>query len=547
MEYERSVVGLAREAAERSDWTEVYDLLRDTDPSQLEARDLEVLADAAWWLCRVEESLEVRRKAYAGYASAGDERRAAYNAWMLSTEFQYVGRPSLSAGWLTRAQRHLSGEPECVERGYLVLSEAEAAEARGDLDGAVARAHEMVEIGRRCRSPEVVALGQTILGRLLVANGRTAEGLALLDEAMCDVLAGEHEGMVTGWVYCLAVAVCFDLADLRRASEWNDAAMAWCATLPAGTPFHGLCRVHHVELIGLGGDWAGASTEADRACRELMAYHPNMAGESYYVAGEIRRRMGDLTAAEEAFRRAHELGREPQPGLSLLRLAQGNAAAAAAALRSSLAGGGGSALGRARLLAAQVEVALASGDVEGARAARDELCAIAGASGSALLEAMAATADGAVQLAGHDPAGPLERLRAARALWLELALPYEAARARVLLAAACRAAGDEETARLELGAARSVFERLGSAADVRSVDDLLDPERETPANLTGREVEVLRLVAAGRTNREIAAELVLSPHTVARHLNNIFAKLGVSSRAAATAFAYDHDLVTPRA
>lgn len=544
MAEQRSAVERARDAARRGAWPDVYDLLTGRE-DQLAGEDLEALADAAWWLCRVEESLAVRQRAHAAYLAAGDPRRAGYNAWMLSVEYGYVGKPTLSAGWLKRARRHLRDQPDCAEQGFVVFSEAEAAELAGDLETALRAAERVSAIGRRCDSPDLVALGMQMQGRLLVRMNRTADGLELLDEVMCDVLAGALSDLVTGWVYCVAVAVCFELADLRRATEWNEAAMAWCASLPTGTPFHGLCRVHRVELLGLGGAWETARVEADRACDELMAYHPNMAGEAFYVAGELHRRKGNTAAAEKAFVRAHELGSDPQPGLALLRLSQGRADLAAAALRPALAGASHP-LRRARLLAAQVEVALAAGDRDRAGHAADEMEQIADATGQTLLEAMAATARGAVLLAGGEAAAARERLRAARGWWLDLGLPYEEGLARLLLAAASRAEHDAETARLEARAARAVFARLGVADGVREADALLAGEERFPGRLTAREVEVLRLVAAGKTNREIAADLVVSTHTVARHLNNIFAKLGVSSRAAATAFAFTHDLVNPR-
>lgn len=539
-----SAVERAREAAGRAAWPEVYDLLRDRDEPELAAEDLQALADAAWWLSRVEESLAARHRAYAAYVATGDGRRAGYNAWMLSTEYSFLGKAAASAGWLRRAQRHLHDTGECVEQGWLAFGEAESAELRGDLDGALNAARRMTELGLRCDSRDLVALGLQTQGRLRIAQGRVAEGLALVDEAMCDVAAGALTDLAAGWAYCLAIAVCFQVADLRRAREWTDAAMEWCEARPAGTPFHGLCRVHHVELMALGGRWQEANAEASRACQELLAYDPGIAGESFYVAGEIRRRSGDLAGAEQAFVRAHELGRDPQPGLALLHLAQGEAETATAMLRSCLDAGGGNDLSRCRLLAAQVEAALAAGHLDSARAAAAQLDTVARASGAALLEAMAATAGGEVALGAQNLGEAAARLRQARTLWLELGLPYEAARTRVHLAAASRASGDHETARLELRAARSVFERLGSSADVGVVDELLeDEDRGLPCNLTRRELEVLRLVAAGMTNRDIAAELVVSHHTVARHLNNIFSKLGVSSRAAATAFAYDHDLI----
>ncbi|TDE12195.1 helix-turn-helix transcriptional regulator [Jiangella asiatica] len=542
MPADRAATQRARAEAGRGGWPEVYRLLHDQDPESLGATGLEALAEAAWWLSRVEESLATRRRAHAAYVAAGDGRRAGYNAWMLATEYGFIGKEALAAGWLTKARRHLADLPECEEQGFLCFAEAELAAGAGDHEQALRLARHMAEVGARCESQDVVAMARLLEGRLRITVGDTETGLARLDEVMCDVMTGALGDLVTGWLYCLAVPICFELSDLGRATAWNDAAMAWCATLPAGTPFHGLCRVHHVELLGLGGAWDKARAEAVLACRELMNYHPNMAGESFYVAGELQRRMGDLTGAENAFLTAHELGRDPQPGLALLRLTQGKAQTAATALASCLAGGGWGLLDRARLLAAQAEVSVAIGDVETGQDAARDLEAMAGTSGSRLLEALSLQARGTVAAAGDDIADALARLRRARTLWLELQLPYEAAQARLLLATAYRAAGDDDTAELELRAARSTFIRLGSSAGLRRVEELLSSRRHLPAGLTTRQLDVLRLVAAGKSNRDIAAELVISANTVSRHLDNIYAKLGVSTRAAAAAFAYTHHL-----
>ena len=524
----------------RGGWPEAYRRLRGRDLDGLAAVELEALADASWWLSRVEESLAVRRRAHASFVAIGDARRAGYNAWMLATEYGFIGKPALAAGWLTKARRHLADEDECPERGFVAFTRAEMAAGRGDIDEALRLARHAVGIGVRCDSRDVVAMGRVLEGELLIRHGEVEDGLARLDDAMCDVMEGALSALVTGWLYCLAVPICFHLPDLPRASEWNAAALEWCAQLPAGTPFHGLCRVHHAELLGLSGALEEASTVADVASRELMDYHPNMAGESFYVAGELRRRRGDAAGAEVAFLTAHELGRDPQPGLALLRLSQGREDAAAAALRSCLAGGPWRLLERARLLAAQTEVALALADLELATGAADQLEAIADGSGATLLEAYAAMARGGIAVARRDLPLALERLRRARTLWLDLRLPYEAAQARVLLAEACREVGDHETGDIELRAARTAFAQLGAIADVGRTDGLL--AADVPGGLTPRQLEVLRLVAEGSTNREIADHLVISQHTVSRHLENIYAKLGVSSRAAATTFAHTHDL-----
>ncbi|MEU9012197.1 helix-turn-helix transcriptional regulator [Streptomyces sp. NPDC048479] len=544
----------ARDAAAREAWADVYGALRDLDPGRMAPDDLAVLADAAWWTSRVEESIAARIKAYSGYVTAGNARQAGFTAWMLFYEYQLAGRTAAAAGWLSRARQHLSGEPECVEHCYLAWVESEEAKQRGAFDEAMACARRMGGIAQRCGSPDLLAMSTQAQAGVLLAQGRIADGLALLDDAMCSTMAGELSSLFTGWIYCLGLQECMYSADLERAVEWTDAAMAWCASMPEENNFRGLCRVHRVEVLELCGDWPQAATEAALTCRELLPYEGRMAAEAFYLAGGIHRRRGDLAAAEASYARAHELGRDPQPGLALLRLAQGKADSSAAALRLALAdedGGNGrpDRLGRCRLLAGQVEVSLSLRQFDQARMAADELESIAREwqqrrqSTTTMLHAIAAAAGGAVAFADRDLERALPLLRRSLSLWLELGVPYEAAQVRMTLAAADRAAGDDEGARLELRAARAAFERLGATPDARRAAALLSSlYHRQPGELTEREIQVLRLVAAGGTNRSVAAELLISEHTVARHLNNIFAKLDVSSRAAATAYAYTHGL-----
>ncbi|MEY9996358.1 DNA-binding NarL/FixJ family response regulator [Streptomyces sp. V4I8] len=575
----------ARDAAAHEAWAEAYRLLGRLDATRLSPDDCAAFADAAWWTSRIDESIVQRMRAYSGYVAAGAARRAGLMAWLLFYEHQLAGRTAVAAGWLRRARRHLRGEPECVEQCYLAWVDAEEAQERGAFDEAMAAARRMAGIARRCGSPDLRAMSVQAQAGVLVARGRVGDGLDLLDDAMCSAMAGELSSFFTGWVYCLGLQRSMACVDIERAAEWTEAAMRWCAAMPAENNYRGLCRVHQVEVLELRGSWPEALAEAERTCEELLPYERRMAAEAVYLAGQIQRRRGELAEAEQSYDRTHELGRDPQPGLALLRLAQGKADASATALRLALASGtetgeteagetetggtvageteaGGTVAGeteagetmggrleRCRLLAAQVEVCLALGRTAEARTAAEGLRALARdwqrrcGSEATLLHASAAAASGAVAFAARDLDRALPLLRRALALWLELRVPYEAAQVRMTLAAADRAAGDDEGARMELRAAEQAFRQLGAVPDSRRAAALLaEVRRRQPRGLTEREIQVLRLVASGHTNRGIAAELVISEHTVARHLNNIFAKLDVSSRAAATAYAYEHGL-----
>ena len=532
----------ARDAARRESWADAFDAFGTLAPSELTPPDLEAFADAAWWLSRTEESIASRQRAHAAYSAVGDESKAAAMAARLAVDHFTRGEPAVGAGWLERARQHAQKAPESAGHGLLLVIEATVARYSGDLEGATELADRAADVAERYSDPDLTAMATHTKGLLLIAAGRVPDGVALLDEAMTSVVSGELSSFFTGIVYCNVIGACLELADVGRASQWSEAARVWCESLPPESPFPGMCRINRAEVARLRGAWSEAEAEATRASEELLRFDPMGAAQAFYEIGEIRRRIGNIPGAEESFARAREIGLDPQPGLALLRFDQGKSGAAAAALRVAAAAEPESRLQRARLLAAQVDIALAMSDLDTASAATDRLDALASDVDTPILVASATTARGALQLAQQDPTAALGTLRQACSTWQDLRLPYEAARARVLYGLALREAGDEDGARSELNAAVSAFERLGASPDARSSSAHLDGKDALPRGLTQREAEVLRLVAAGKTNRDIAALLVISEHTVARHLQNMFVKLGVSSRAGATAFAFEHGL-----
>jgi DNA-binding CsgD family transcriptional regulator len=524
-----------------SEWDQAFDTLSALDAAEgLGATELESLGEAAWWLCRMPECVSARQRSVAAYVAEGNPRHAGAVALQLFYTFSVRGESAIATGWLRRATRLLENEPEGVEHGQLRLAQARVARSQGDREGELAYARGAIALGHRLGDRDLVALGQYIEGRLLVREGQVNDGMATLDEAMLAAAQGELGPMATGQVYCNVIAACQELGDLRRAGEWTEALRGWCASQPASV-FPGLCRVHRAEVMRLRGAWSEAEQEARQAGEDLLESMPAFASEALYQLGEVRREMGDLAGAEHALRRASDLGREPQPGLALVRLAQGRTDAAAAAIRRALAQEANR-LMRARLLAAQVDIGIAARVLEPAAAAADELRAIAREYGSIALEAAAAGAEGSLDLARGEAQAALAPLHHAWELWQEADCPFEAAQIRRTLGLACRELGDDDGAELAITAALAVFERLGATAESARTRELLGGPRDV-AGLTAREIEVLRLVAAGKSNREIATELYLSAKTVSRHLSNIFCKIGVSSRTAAAAFAYEHSLV----
>jgi DNA-binding NarL/FixJ family response regulator len=536
-------VARARALYAQRAWDDAYQVLSRADQTApLGLEDLERLGWSAALSGRDDDLLRILERLYQAGVERGEETRAARWAFWLGLRLFSLGEPGRAGGWIARAQRLTEGK-DCVEQGYLLLPMIHRHLATGDLEAAVSAAARAVEIGNRFRERDLSAFASSLQGRALARQGRIADGLALLDEAMVAATAGELSPLVTGLIYCIVIGSCQQVYALDRAREWTAALAEWCQAQPQLVTFTGSCLVHRAEIMQLGGAWQDAIDEAIRAAQRCPQTNDSeSAAEAAYQQAEIHRLRGELSAAEEAYRSARQFGREPQPGLALLRLVQGRVDEAASAIRR-VVGSTTDRLGRTRLLPALVEIMLAAGEIDEARAGCQELGEIAAQFKTEILSAMAAHARAAVALAEGDARAALDPLHAALRVWQQVGAPYIAARLRVLLARACEALGDHDAAGLERDLARAEFERLGATPDLARV---AQPEKAAPGaahGLTRRELEVLRLLATGKTNKAIAKELFLSEKTVDRHVSNIFTKVNVGSRAAATAYAYEHRLV----
>jgi ATP/maltotriose-dependent transcriptional regulator MalT len=535
------VLERARAAYTARAWLEAHEAFsRADDDGALEAEDLEPLAMAKLMLGRDDEAIAVLERAHHRYLERGDMQRAVRAATWIGMNLHFRGATAPANGWLGRARRLLDGQPgDSVEHGYLMIPTVFRHEAAGEFEEAAALAGEAAVVAERFGDRDLLSMSLNAQGTMLVRAGRVGEGFALLDEAMVTATTSELTPFVLGIVYCGVILACQEVFEVGRAREWTRALSTWVEEQPDVVAFTGRCRIHRAEILQLGGSWSDALEEAGRACRRMIDTQNAAAGIAYYRQAELLRLRGEFAAAEESYREASGFGWEPQPGLAQLRLAQGNRDAALASIRRA-SGEIAEPLKRAALLPAYVEIALAAEEIEEARAASGELEELAARYESAMLAAMVAYSRGAVAVAEGNTPAALAALREAHQTWLDLDAPYEVARTRALLARACAEAGDAEAARLELEAACAIFRRLGAVPDLARVEPRADRDLH---GLSGRELEVLRLVAAGKSNREIAGELVISEHTVARHVQNIYRKLDLSSRAAATAFAFEHALV----
>jgi DNA-binding CsgD family transcriptional regulator len=525
-------------------WADAYDALSLADrETPLGADDLELFAMAAYMVGRDDEYLQTLERAHNAHMDAGQCARAVRCAFWLGFRVLMRGEMGRATGWFARAQRLLERDPrECAERGYLQLPVVVRL-GPGDFESAYATAAAAAAIGERCGDADLIACARMEQGRIRLQQGQVEKGLALLDETMVMITAGELSPLVTGLMYCAVIAACQQVYALDRTREWTAALAQWCEGHPDMVAFSGTCRVHRAEIMQLQGAWPDAIDEARRAHARAQGIDRRATAAALYQQAEVHRLRGEFATAEEAYRNASQLGLEPQPGLALLRLVQGRTDAAATAIRR-VAGMTTDRLTRMGLLPAYIEIMLAAGDVQDAQNACRELEDMARSFDTEVVGAIAVQARGAVDLAEGDTQVALGSLRRAFEVWQRIEAPHAAARVRVLIGLACHALGDEDAADLEFGAAKTTFERLGAAPDLARIDSLIGGAPSGYAHgLTPRELQVLRLVATGDTNKAIADELCLSERTIERHLSNILTKLDLSTRTAATAWAYEHSLI----
>jgi len=543
-----------RRAYRETAWLAAFQALSAADDAApLAPDDLEQLARSAYMLGRDEAYVAALERAYTIWLEAGHVVRAVRCGFWIGHSFIFRGERARGAGWFARAERLLDSCPaDSVEHGYLKIPRWLEAMGQGNYERGAELTAEAVAIGERCGDPDLLWLSSDERARALLYLGRDEEALRLLDEALVAAAAGDLSPVVTGIVYCNTIGFCRSNYALHHLREWTRALASWCERQPEMIAHNGLCLVHRAELLVLEGDWDRALELARKTSERFASGALNQLalGESFYCLGDVHRVRGELDAADDAYRRASEAGRDPQPGLALLRLAQHRNDVAEAAIRRVVSERT-LPLARVRVLPAYVEIMLALGRIELAHAGSRELDEIAAGWPREAIAAMAAHARGAVALAEGRPIDALVDLRLAWKLWATLDARHEVARIRARIGLACRTLGDEDGAVLEFDCARKTFDELGAKPDLAWVSGLGNAVAPSaaPADahpLSGRELEVLRRVAAGKTNRQIARELFISEHTVARHVQNIFRKIGVSTRTEAASYAFAKNLASSR-
>jgi len=527
-------------------WTETYaQLLKEDQEHTLEPDELETLALAAYLTGRDTESFQIFERAHQGYLDREKTKKAVRCAFWLGLMLMNAGERARSSGWLARGERLLNDgqNQDCAEKGMLLIPMALGELYSGNAHGAREIFEKVTRMGEQFHNADLITLGRLGLGQAMIQQGDLSNGIKLLDETMIALETEAVFPLVNGIVYCAVIETCRKVWDLDRAQEWTSALARWCDAQPDMVPFRGECLVRRAEIFQFHGEWPRALEESADAC-DLLTRHPGTAaGEAYYRKAELLRLGGDLEKAENCYREAAKRGRNPQPGLALLRLAQGKSDAAETSIRNTLRETKDNKV-RAELLPAVVSIMLAVNQIEEAHKAASELYDIASDYNAPYLLAMSACCMGSVFLVKGNVQPALEHLQKALKIWNSLNLPYESACARELKGLVYRKMKDKDNSEAELAAAKWVFEQLKAMPDLARVNRLLNGKGDLETHgLTLRELQVLSLVATGRTSKSIATELFISERTVDRHLSNIFNKLGVSSRVEATAFALTNKML----
>lgn len=530
----------------RRAWSAVYhDLLEKDSKNPLKVDKIYDLALAAYFIGKDNECVDLLARVHHEYLNEENINRAAYCGFWLGIVLMSKGERARSSGWFARSQRLLENQKEdCVERGLLLIPVALQCLYGGDPEKSYELFQQVGDKGKRFNDPDLKTLSRLGSGQALIMQKKIPEGVAMLDEAMVSVESDNVSPIAVGIVYCAVVETCQKIFDIRRAREWTTALSKWCQSQPDMVPFRGQCLIRRSQIMHINGDWPEALDEMQRAC-QILSRPPGepAAGEAYYQLAEIYRLRGDFNHAEQNYGEANKYGRKPQPGLSLLRLAQNQADAAVTSVQNAL-NEAKNYSDRISILPAYIQIMIAAGISDNVQAAVDELTSEAEKLNTTYLNAIAAYASGELFLSQGNTQEAMDALRKAYKLWQELNIPYEIAHVRLLLGVAYRKVGDEDSAALEITGAQWIFKKLDAIPDLKKADKLTgEKKKENFYGLTNRELQVLRLVASGETNKSIADKLFISERTVDRHLSNIFNKLNVASRTAASTFALKHKLV----
>lgn len=534
-----------QEAYRQQAWADAYTFLSSADDeASLNAGDLELLAKAAYLIGKESTCTDTWARAHQKFLDQENIKRAAYSAFWVGMILFNQGEHAQGSGWIARADRLIKEyDQDCAEQGFLLVPQGLQHLRKGDGKTAHELFNRAAEIGNRFNNPDLVTLGRLGSGQALIKQNKIAEGTTLLDEAMVAVISGEISPIISGIVYCAVIETCQKIYDLRRAQEWTEALSRWCDSQPDLIPYRGQCLVRRAEIMQIHGEWPDAMNEIRQACKISQTSSPPATGEAFYRQAELYRLQGNFSKAEEAYQQASKWGRNPQPGLALLRLAQGQIDTAKTAIQH-VEDETQDRIALSRILPAFIEIMLSAKEFQSAENRAGKLARIAAELGSSFLKAIAAQEQGRVLLASAKPGAALKKLRQSWAVFKKIEALYESARTQVLIGLACRNLGDNDTANMEFDAARSVFQQLGAEPDLTMVNSLSSTtEYSKTHGLTPRELEVLELLTTGKTNKAIGEKLFISERTVDRHVSNILGKLNVETRAAATAYAYKHDLV----